>query len=248
VVVGNPFLKTVQLKESYAKCQEDREVLAFFQGGPGVFVEAGANHPIDWSQTYLLEQKGWRGVLIEPNPELARLCRELRPASRVFDCALIEPGGPEKVRMRIPVRRGSAVAAIVNSTTTTESRDEIFDCPARTLDSVLAESGIERLDFFSIDLEGYEVKALQGFSWSRWRPKLLSIEDHCENLRTHRYVSSQGYRLVRRIGDNHWYVPKDSEVPVSLARRVELVRKLYLSSPFRKLRQLLRVVRGRNPD
>jgi FkbM family methyltransferase len=242
------FLRqTVPPQASYANCQEDLEVLAFFGSEAGTFVEAGANHPVKCSQTYLLEQKGWRGVLIEPNPELAKLCRELRPSSRTFACALVEPGGPDKVRMRIP-GRSSAAAAIVETSTKVLDEDAFIECPARTLDKVLQESGIERMDYFSIDLEGYEVKALMGFSWKRWRPRLLSIEDHCENLDTHRYVSAQGYRLVRRIGDNHWYVPSDTPFPVSFADRLEFVRKLYLSSPFRKLRRLLRGLRGRNPD
>lgn len=236
----------MQPQASYANRQEDLEVLKFFGSESGIFVEAGANHPVNCSQTYLLEQKGWRGVLIEPNPELAKLCRELRPASRTFDCALVGPGGPEKVRMRIPGRRSSAAASIVETHGKVLDEDAFFECPARTLDGVLQESGIERMDYFSIDLEGYEVKALQGFSWKRWRPRLLSIEDHCENLATHRYVSAQGYKLVRRIGDNHWYVPAGTSFPVSLGSRLEFVRKLYLSIPLRKLRRMLRSFRGRN--
>lgn len=32
----------------------------------GFFVEVGANGPFAGSQTWLLEQNGWRGVLVEP--------------------------------------------------------------------------------------------------------------------------------------------------------------------------------------
>src|SRR5680860_384457 len=55
----------------------------------GVFVEAGANDGIWQSNTYLLERRGWRGVLIEPIPELFDRCRRNRPQSQVYNCALV---------------------------------------------------------------------------------------------------------------------------------------------------------------
>jgi len=73
--------ETAPPQASNANSQEDLEVLAFLGIEAGTFVEAGANHPVNGSQTYLLEQKGWRGVLIEPNAGLAKLCHELRPSS-----------------------------------------------------------------------------------------------------------------------------------------------------------------------
>jgi len=57
----------------------------------GIFVEVGANHPVNRSQTWFLESKGWSGVLIEPNPDLCELLRDQRPKSRVFQVAVGEP-------------------------------------------------------------------------------------------------------------------------------------------------------------
>src|SRR5207244_2036350 len=56
----------------------------------GFYVEAGANDGFDQSNTYWLERfRGWRGVLVEPVPELYReVLREQRNA-RVFNCALV---------------------------------------------------------------------------------------------------------------------------------------------------------------
>ena len=44
----------------------------FFGDRTGYFVDVGANDPKDISQTWHLEQKGWRGILIEPQPALDR--------------------------------------------------------------------------------------------------------------------------------------------------------------------------------
>src|SRR5262249_22453319 len=44
----------------------------FFRGTDhGFFVDVGAYEPVDQSQSWPLEQRGWRGVLVEPRPDLA---------------------------------------------------------------------------------------------------------------------------------------------------------------------------------
>ena len=49
---------------------------------PGFFVEAGAFDGYVQSNTYYLERaRGWRGLLVEPVPTLARAARRERPAS-----------------------------------------------------------------------------------------------------------------------------------------------------------------------
>jgi hypothetical protein len=48
--------------------------------------------------------------------------------------------------------------------------------PARTLTDVLAESGVPRVDFLSLDLQGFEVAALRGLDFERWAPSVMLIE------------------------------------------------------------------------
>jgi len=46
----------------------------------GFFVEVGANQPQQASQTWQFERAGWRGVLIESQPDLAERSRQSRRA------------------------------------------------------------------------------------------------------------------------------------------------------------------------
>lgn len=236
---------------SYAHHGEDVAVLAFFGGRRGTFVEAGANHPIESSQTYLLERNGWRGVLIEPNPQMAGLCRLHRPQSQVFECALVEPGGPSEVTLHFEDPTLTEVARVVSTVGEAERpsrRGVSFVCRARLLDDVLAEAGIGQIDFLSVDLEGYEAAALRAFDWKRWKPRLISVEDHCESLATWRRVRSGGYRFLRRIGDNDWYVPLEAPERATTGEMWRLFRKKFLSLPFRRFRRLTRRLRGRDPN
>ena len=71
---------------------QDELVWEFFsRRAEGFFVEVGANHPRDGSQTWLLEQAGWRGILVEPQAALFQaLCQE-RLRSKVFRAACSAP-------------------------------------------------------------------------------------------------------------------------------------------------------------
>ena len=59
--------------------REQELVQEFFRDTrSGFFVEVGANRPRQASQTWHLEQLGWTGILIEPQPDLAeRLPRDV---------------------------------------------------------------------------------------------------------------------------------------------------------------------------
>lgn len=220
---------------------EMRLVAAFFGKGEGYFVEVGANEPQRRSQTWHLEQAGWNGVLIEPQPDLADKLRSGRKA-KVFAVACSSPdnagrtmplhvAGPLSSLNRQRMAPGSTPAGIVY-------------VPVSTLDAVLREAGAPvAFDFLSIDVEGHEIEVLRGFDIARWRPRLILLEDHVADLSKHRYLKSAGYRIIRRHENNGWYVPDKSAVTCQWPDRWEIFRKYYLALPFRMARNLSRRIR-----
>ena len=122
--------------------------------------------------------------------------------------------------------------------------ERVIEVPIRTLDDVLAEAQAPApIDLISLDVEGHELQVLDGFTLSRWKPRLILLEDHVGDLTKHRFLSAQGYRLVRRVENNGWYVPRDAAVSVGPRERWEIVRKYYLALPFRMLRNASRRLR-----
>ena len=209
----------------------------------GFFVEVGANEPQHGSQTWPLEQIGWTGVLVEPQPDLAAQLRQSRKA-RVVAAACSSPenaGGAMTLYLSGPhssLQPELAVARSISHGT--------IDVPTRTLDDILVEAGAPTpIDFVSIDVEGHEVDVLRGFDIVRWRPRLILVEDHVTNLATHRYLSGAGYRLIRRTGLNGWYVPASKASSVGLLGAWQIVRKYYLALPFRILRERKRRLQAR---
>src|SRR5207249_10419961 len=96
----------------------------------GFYVEAGANDGFEQSNTYWLERfRGWRGVLVEPVPELYQeVLREGRRA-QVVNCALVPFGHDEPtVRMRY-----GGLMSIVAGPHGSEHADREYVAPAFAL-------------------------------------------------------------------------------------------------------------------
>ena len=217
---------------------ETRLIAAFFGAIRGYFVEVGANEPYARSQTWHLEQAGWTGVLVEPQPALAGLLRANRTA-KVFAVAC---SSPENAGRTLPLHVAGPLSGLDRARMAPGATPEaVIQVPVKTLDSVLEEAGAHAgFEFLSIDVEGHEIEVLRGFDVARWRPRLILLEDHVADLSKHRYLNSLGYRIIRRYGNNGWYVARGSLEKTRLADRWEILRKYYLALPFRSLRNLSR--------
>jgi len=166
----------------------DLKVAAYLDVLGGFFVEAGANDGVSQSNTFYLERyRGWRGLLVEPIPELAARCRVNRPDCLVEECALVPF---EYLRTRVRMRFCGLMSVVHGGMKTVEEELEHVragariqelepyevEVPARTLTDVLAAYRVGKIDFLSLDVEGYELSALQGLDFDRYRPTFMLIE------------------------------------------------------------------------
>lgn len=154
----------------------------------GVFVEAGANDGVSQSNTLYFEKyRGWRGLLVEPVPELFEKCRKNRPKCAVENFALVSRDYREP---RVAMRYCNLMSTVKGALKTEEAelkhlRDGAavqkvqtyeFDAPARTLSSILTERSILKVDLLSLDVEGYEADALLGLDFNVHRPSWMIVE------------------------------------------------------------------------
>lgn len=151
----------------------------------GVFLEAGANNGVKQSNTYYLEAiRNWKGILVEPVPDLYKQCLRRRKSSKVYHAALVSNGyADDTIRLSFAdlmtvVKDGSASEKHTREGRALQRLDNgyDFDAPAMTLDSVIESSGFRQIDFLSLDLEGYEAEALSGLNLMRNGPRYLLVE------------------------------------------------------------------------
>jgi FkbM family methyltransferase len=206
----------------------------------GYFVEVGANQPRDGSQTFELEQRGWEGVLIEPQPDLAADLGRQRSAKVFNEACSSRQNSGSKLTLHLAGGHSSFDPKLNLPEVKPHGSIEV---PARTLNEILIEAGASRIDFISIDVEGHELDVLDGFDLKRWNPRLILIEDFLLNLRPHRLLKRGGYRWLCRTGINNWYVPADKAPSIGLDGGWQFFNKFYLGTPFRRLRTAWRRLR-----
>jgi FkbM family methyltransferase len=163
---------------------ESRRVWQYFNCSPnGFFVDVGANHPTKGNQTWYLEQQGWTGLLIEPHPEYAAMLRAQRPRSRTFQVCVGSPRQVGTVDFYLGGRRSSP-----NPDVDVAEEGQRLKIPLTTLDAVLKEASVTRIDFLSLDVEEMELDALDGLDLHQWSPQLILIEDFFYHQRKHAYL------------------------------------------------------------
>lgn len=173
----------------------------------GYFVELGACEPVRLSNSYLLETSyGWKGLLIEPNPAMAKDLRDKRSA----------------VVSETAVAKGESVTLIVTESPEFAAIQDVRDhkrhpkagprdheviVRSKSLTEILDENNVPKnFDYLSIDIEGGELFALESLDFSRYSPSLITIEHNFQDYRKDIQVLmySRGYKLDPLMSIYSW--------------------------------------------
>lgn len=204
---------------SYSLYDLDTKMLKYLDYENGFFIEAGANDGLSQSNTALYEfGKGWKGLLVEPNKIKCDQCKVNRPNSIVENYALVSKNYDGQT-----IRGNFNTNGHVDSLTAMVCDDGDYDdqilsghkkrilndgnfieVPAITMDSLLDKHDITSIDFFSLDVEGYEISVLNGMDLSVCRPKYFLIEMNYDERKssTIEYMESKNYKVLEYLTQN----------------------------------------------
>jgi FkbM family methyltransferase len=168
----------------------DKQIERFVDFDGGTFFEAGANNGIQFSNTAHLElDRGWTGVLVEPIPARIEEARRNRPNSKCFHAALVANDYQSEVAH---LTYSDMMTVTWGEDRMLDGQDHLakglpllkkrreeqynFTAPARTISSILDEASVERIDFMSLDVEGFELNALRGLDIDRHFIRFMCVE------------------------------------------------------------------------
>jgi FkbM family methyltransferase len=209
---------------SYSQNLEDYHLsLAFAGQTTGTYVDIGAGHPIADNVSFWFYERGWQGIVVEPQLELAALYERLRPRDIVVRGLV----GRESGEIDFHV-----VDRLHGLSTTREDvaqKAEAFGVnyrtlrtPVTTLAQLCESHELGSIDFLKVDVEGAEADVLFGGDWKRFRPKVIiaeavtpiASEPSWQDWEP--FLVAQGYRFVLFDTLNRFYVAQ--ECPEVLAR------------------------------
>jgi len=203
---------------SYSAAGEDRIVLAWLEVVYRLnmrnlrYLDIGANHPADLSNTFLLYKLGGSGVLVEPDPDLCAALRHKRRRDTVVNVGAAFDARRSARLTRFTARAFNTFSAVKADDVVEASKnwkpdqrqaivDEI-EVKLVPINDILAEHFSCGVDFISIDTEGVDMQILQSIDFDRYKPKMICVENSRPQNEFLELLSPFGYGFVAITPDN----------------------------------------------
>lgn len=173
------------------------KILEYINYENGIYIECGANDGITQSNTYYLEKnKNWFGFLIEPSNKSFNECVKNRSEKNVFvNCALVSKD--YKSKLIEGDFDGNLMSSVGGKRRGTNSTNMVV---AKTLTEILDEYSFKEIDFFSLDVEGYEFDVLKGIDYDQYSFKYILIEIYEWDFeKIKQLLESKNYSLVKNL-------------------------------------------------
>lgn len=214
------FGEDLMLESIFKRYEFDtREILKFS------YIDVGAWRPIRGSNTYKMYKQGIYGTVVEPNSNLSKVWRAVRPKDQFLPYACSNNKEVEFHQFTKLAQSNTANKNFAQEISTNQNimvtKSSVVK--ALNLDEIIAM----HLNFFpgnfilDLDIEGDDSKVLESFSFAQFlRPSVILVEDHFKpNLVAspiHSILSKNAYQLTGRTTITSIYVDSHSTLASSL--------------------------------
>jgi FkbM family methyltransferase len=149
---------------------EEDEILEELLPGDGAYIDIGAAEPIQCSNTWSLYQRGWRGLLVEPQPGYLPALSYHRKGDLIYNSAVYNRRGMASLRVQ------GTVSSLKPSWDIDEKHELAVPC-CTTADLVeWFPEIVAKCRLCSIDVEGAEREVLESNNWGTFHPEVFVVE------------------------------------------------------------------------
>jgi len=204
------------------------------RGNNGVYVDVGAYHPVDISNTAFFDLcLGWRGLCIEMRLEARPLFEKQRTCTFVRECvsdsefdttmdqgvdelslypfsASVLQRGKEEQMQIAKDKKGQAGPR----SKSLSDPELLVPVRCRPLSTILREHGLSKVDLLSMDIEGQELKALGVFPFKDIEVDVIVVEnDKVKAWALNFLMSMNGFRLEHQLMIDAVFVRRGAQSP-----------------------------------
>lgn len=194
---------------SYAQRGEDRRLWDLIgEKSDGHYIDVGAWHPETDSVSKSFYDAGWRGINIEPLPDMARQLQLAQPESSTLNVALSDAPGVATLRTD---ESRSGLSTLDEKNARNGRLHAHLPVMLRTLADVCEQFVSWEIDWLKIDVEGWEAQVIRGADWNAYRPRFVVVEatlprsDIPSHTEWQPLLFEAGYELIDFDGLNRFY-------------------------------------------
>ena len=181
----------------------DKKLLKYINYKNGFYIDCGANDGVNQSTTWYFEKYlNWRGILVEPVPEVFSELKKNRNNNNFFyNYALVSKKyNQQKIKFTFN-NKDSLQAKNVSRTGFHKKNEKIITVRCKTLKNILDNIEIPQLiDLFSLDVEGYEFEVLEGINFNSIKFKYILVETEFPE-KMNNFLIKKGYLFVERLSN-----------------------------------------------
>lgn len=204
----------IRVKKSYSNWGIDMLADFFFRDvNDGFYIDVGCHHPYLNNNTLPLYKRGWKGINIDLDYSSIDLFNFFRPKDLNIQIAISDKKG-EKDLFFFHNRSAINTLDQING----QNAKEVKKINVDSLNNIIEQSKYKNreIDFLTIDVEGHELKVLEGLNFNKYKPKLIVLEfintdykefhqqkiDHIINSELYKFMIKKKYKLVNWIHDD----------------------------------------------
>jgi FkbM family methyltransferase len=201
--------ETLGLLTFYSQIGQDKWVLetVFPNLNDGFFLDIGSADGTLLSNSRALEERGWRGICIDPFPKNmeGRSCQMLK------EVVYSETGKP------VTFQTSGDLGGVAD--TLGKWKGQAMGAPSVTLTTVTLADILRStrapsfIHFVSLDIEGAELEALKGFPFDKYKIGALAVEHNEEEPKRsgiEALMTQHGYRKAHTWYQDDFYLPQRS--------------------------------------
>jgi FkbM family methyltransferase len=175
-------------KLSYAQQGEDIALAQILISVLGIehptYMDVGAHHPIFGNNTYFFYDRGSRGVLVEPNPQLHDTLEKVRPRDVLVRAGI---GVTAQAEADFYIIGGSAdgqlntfsreqAEALTSRSQGRYRIDRVMKLPLLNINDLMLKHWNGPPNLLSLDTEGFDLPILRSLDFKRLRPDVICVE------------------------------------------------------------------------
>jgi hypothetical protein len=154
------------------------------------YMDVGAHDPVKINNTFFFYRRGFRGVLVEPNVDMCKLLRAVRPADTTLEAGI-----------GVSAQREADYYVMTESAWNTFSKEEaehmtratgggikverVIKMPLLEINDVMMKHFGGAPTFLSIDAEGLHLAILKTIDFTKFRPAVICVETLVAGTKQH---------------------------------------------------------------